>query len=653
MKITQLHEQEPDAKELSRILQYFPLAISQASYYILETKISIADYIKKFQEKRQILWKFEIPPQDYYKTVQVTWNITLETIIEREESCTPYILPLMQFCSFMGPHNIPRALVLQNWMQQKDKTESSFFKLNRALGLLDRYSMITLNKTSVNIHALVQTVIRDTVPPKEQVQLLTETVSFLETYQLEKENVPIFSYWDRKPLTNKRLYNLLPHVNILVSHLENVKMPSEAAKLLTTVGSFSYHQGNLKLAEETFSRALSLEFNQGRSRMLGLVYLGLGDIKQAIPHIQKSGDTDSLIQLLMTSRDFDNAELLLKDQIKKLKNGPKVLGQTAVEYFLGYTLKRLGWVLLANNKDPKEAIEHLKEAKKMFDIIDGPNNGSSADTHMLTAQAYQKINDFGQAIVHLELARAYYESAIDKEHPDTIHKHLIVCLKSLGQLYLKEDLPKAESCLNHVLQIAGIKYGQTSAQTLEISQEIASIYYSASRVDQAIHVYESITKKWSSCQTAFHNLGCLHQIKGFPDKAETNFLIALSLNPHSGIYTEYANFLSQRGRNTEAIPYLLQALDLESDSKGLMYGMIEMMSLPQEFHEIIMTKGTIQFDARQFAYYLLIKTYLNEKQDSKAKELYPKFEKEVQAIGGESHTFLLKHAYDALTPTKD
>ena len=100
------------------------MAVAQAAAYIQQTKISADEYIKRFNEKSQKLFGYQQTTDEFSKTVNITWEISMEKIDEKEKERAetlkmPYPLatPLMDLCAYFDSRDIPTSVLLE-WIKQ-------------------------------------------------------------------------------------------------------------------------------------------------------------------------------------------------------------------------------------------------------------------------------------------------------------------------------------------------------------------------------------------------------------------------------------------------------------------------------------------------------------------------------------------------------
>jgi hypothetical protein len=155
--------QEKKILQFAITLQFFPLALQQAVAYIkqmdkelkyFEQKFGITHYLKKYEEKARELLNFDFPEDNnncYTKTTFITWEVTLEKI--KQNKYGQQALEVLETIAYFAPDNIPINIFLE---LVKGDTE----KLGSILQLPTQYSMYKLEPGIINIHRLVQQILR-------------------------------------------------------------------------------------------------------------------------------------------------------------------------------------------------------------------------------------------------------------------------------------------------------------------------------------------------------------------------------------------------------------------------------------------------------------------------------------------------------------
>ncbi|XP_058834904.1 uncharacterized protein LOC131692068 [Topomyia yanbarensis] len=153
--------QDEEIQKLVETLQLFPLAIQQAIAYIedqrvMEEEFSIGNYLEKYRQKQMDLLNCDLfvgIDNDYAKTTATTWNITIDTICDKQYG--KLAIKILDIIAYLSPENIGRDMFLSLADGDGDILKSS-------VRLLVKYSMINGQKkqTLLSIHRLVQDVIR-------------------------------------------------------------------------------------------------------------------------------------------------------------------------------------------------------------------------------------------------------------------------------------------------------------------------------------------------------------------------------------------------------------------------------------------------------------------------------------------------------------
>jgi RNase adaptor protein for sRNA GlmZ degradation len=150
--------------ELAKTLQCFPLALQQAVAYIkhkdeklknvAEKKFEIIDYLKMYEEKARKLLNYHFSEDSsncYIKTTFITWEVTLEKIKQNKHG--QLALEVLETIAYFASDNIPTKIFLE-------LVKGNIEKMGSILQLIARYSIVNLEKGILNIHRLVQQVIR-------------------------------------------------------------------------------------------------------------------------------------------------------------------------------------------------------------------------------------------------------------------------------------------------------------------------------------------------------------------------------------------------------------------------------------------------------------------------------------------------------------
>ncbi|KAF5675931.1 hypothetical protein FDENT_9649 [Fusarium denticulatum] len=251
------------AADLLRVLDYIPLAITQAAAYINRRapRISIKSYLDTFREsdkKKGSLLNRDAGDLRRYETVSnsvvTTWQVTFEQI--RHER--PSAAKLLSFMSFFNPQGIPEFVLNDYNADPTDEADRDVVRdsFEDDLDILRGYSLVSVTETGgvCEMHALVQFCTRFWISAAGNEgswrQLFIRSVS---------RHFPdgTFETW---PICQM----LLPHVEPVFEKEPLLEGLLDWAYLLTNCARYMLTIGNYGVAENLSKKAVST-----RSKVLG------------------------------------------------------------------------------------------------------------------------------------------------------------------------------------------------------------------------------------------------------------------------------------------------------------------------------------------------------------------------------------------------
>ena len=159
------------AGELAVALGGLPLALEQASAYIVASGDSLAGYLASFRQRRaDLLSRGE--PTGYPRTVATTWALAFE----RLQHASPEAVGLLRLLAFCAPEAFPLGLLLQSRPGLAGQLGHEVVQVlaplledplaaKDAIVALRRYSLVTPTADgSVSVHRLVQAITVDQMP---------------------------------------------------------------------------------------------------------------------------------------------------------------------------------------------------------------------------------------------------------------------------------------------------------------------------------------------------------------------------------------------------------------------------------------------------------------------------------------------------------
>jgi len=145
-------------------LGFLPLALEQAAAYIKQAKCTITKYLLMLTqsgletfEERQAVPENYIKTNDFEKIVTATWNISFQALNYDGSR------QLLNLCAYMAPDRIPIAFFAEMREKLPSPIKEDLAKeitKNRIVGDLQIYSLVNGDADYINIHRLVQEVVR-------------------------------------------------------------------------------------------------------------------------------------------------------------------------------------------------------------------------------------------------------------------------------------------------------------------------------------------------------------------------------------------------------------------------------------------------------------------------------------------------------------
>jgi hypothetical protein len=161
---------ETTARKLAEELGYLPLALEQAASFIVEMRWSFAKYQEQFRDARlELLSERGEGGTRYPASVAKTWSITVEQL-------GPLARALLRIAAWFAPDAIPCEIfsadkeVLSEVLSEQAIVSN--LAIEKALGELDRFSLIRLAEKTVSVHRLLQAVEQNSIGEEERKQFL-------------------------------------------------------------------------------------------------------------------------------------------------------------------------------------------------------------------------------------------------------------------------------------------------------------------------------------------------------------------------------------------------------------------------------------------------------------------------------------------------
>lgn len=239
---------------LATRLEHLPLALVQATAFMLENTTTIDTYIQLLDESDSALVDrlsepFETVGRDSYTphAVTATWIISFEKI-ERQDAVASSVLSMT---SLLDRQAIPEVFVIDYLRHQRaaNTEDSNLAEVTKALGTLQAFSFISRGtNNTVDMHRLVQLVTRKWLVMRGRI-----AESAREALMVVSNVYPYGRFEDRE-----LCLQYLPHANAVLANVE-AKIEDEKlakASLHLNIGGLFLHQGRWSEAETLFVQAM-------------------------------------------------------------------------------------------------------------------------------------------------------------------------------------------------------------------------------------------------------------------------------------------------------------------------------------------------------------------------------------------------------------
>ncbi|MGW4647643.1 tetratricopeptide repeat protein [Kitasatospora sp. NPDC004289] len=215
-------QEEWHAGKLAGELGDLPLALEQAGAYLNQTTMGVAAYRSRL---RDFLREVPLDLTGPERSVHGVWSLTLDAL----EGASPLSVELLHTLAWLGPDGFPRELL--------DGLAPDPVQVTTALSLLSAYSMVTLSRTEVTVHRLVQEVLRDRATREAAAPTTADGPPPAPRGREEAERVLLEAVYPDGPEEGPdriRLSRLAPHVIALSTTDPGTHRPGHARLLSDT-----------------------------------------------------------------------------------------------------------------------------------------------------------------------------------------------------------------------------------------------------------------------------------------------------------------------------------------------------------------------------------------------------------------------------------
>ncbi len=433
------------AERIVEEMDGLPLALVQAGAYIVETACTLEDYLNLYEtHHKELLARHSRLMLDYPKTVATTWSLSFQQI----EQQSPAAADLLRLCAFLAPDAIPEELLMRGVTEAGADSATAagdLFKLNEALGVLIRYSLVQREENThvLSIHRLVQTVLKDDMDQETQRTWAECTVQTINAVFPETSS----------GIGEKQQYFLqyyLPHVQVCATLIAQYHLHSqEASHLLYQAGAFLYAHGFYHQSQAFHQQALDI-----RKLVYGSEH----------PTIAESLTALALLENIMG--DFEQEERFYQQalDIREKTLGPDNPDTTRSRNNLGVSYRNQGKY--------EQAELLLQQALSISERLQGSEHLDTLNYVINLAKLYSEQHKYEQAELLLKRALTTSERILEPGHPFIAHN-----LNLLARLsYEQGNYEHAEQLWKQSLAILEKAFGSDHPACAERLNDLATLY---------------------------------------------------------------------------------------------------------------------------------------------------------------------------------
>ncbi|KAL5316295.1 hypothetical protein ACEPPN_015340 [Leptodophora sp. 'Broadleaf-Isolate-01'] len=532
----------PDAMELAKELDGFPLALATAGAYLNQTARSFSDYLRLYKESWARLMETSPELSSYEdRTLYSTWRISFDNVRQRN----PLSANLLRLWAYFDNQDLWLELLQHGecdspeWLRELTKDELSFDGAVRALSNYGLVEVATSSQESTeskgyNIHGCVHSWTIHALNQEWDYDLASLAVKFVGAHVPEETD-------DQQWTIQRRL---LPHAaRCSYMFANSLVVDDELADDCHNLGYLYADQGKLDLAEQMYQRALqskekawgpehtstldtvnnlaALYENQGKLDLAERMYQRAlqGKEKAWGPNHTSTLDTvNNLAALYADQGKLDLAEQMYQRALQGYEKawGPEHTSTLDTVNNLGNLYENQGKLDLAERMYQRA----LQGKEKAW----GPEHTSTLDTVNNLGILYKNQGKLDEAEQMYQRAVQGYEKAWGPEHTSTLST-----VNNLAVLYANQGkLDEAERMYQRALQGKEKAWGPEHTSTLDTVSNLGILYKNQGKLDEAEQMYQralqGYEKAWgpehTSTLNTINNLGILYKNQGKLDEAE-------------------------------------------------------------------------------------------------------------------------------------
>ena len=482
--------------QLLEELNFLPLAISQAAFYICRHNGTVTRYLE-LMHKTENDW-MRLASRDFHDStryrklpnaVTTTWLISYNQIRDSD----PFAADLLNFISFLEPKAIPRSILPTPGLDSEEE-------MDFAIGTLCSYGFLIRrsDEDMFDIHSLVQLSTRAWIAEDQKTQqIITTAVQHLNECFPSSTSIT----------HNRETWRThLPHAMSMIGREESKNL-NERYNLLLKIGSRLVADGRAKEAVAAFEDVYSWnrrtydEEHPGRlmsQHELARAYYSSRQTQKSIEmleyvvsvegRIYEKDDYDLLDSQYLLARAYQASGQIerateLLEYVVDIGKG--ALNEEDLDLLL-FQRKLAGLYRLKGRM--KEATELLEYVVNIHERTLEEENSRLLRCQYELALAYDSNGLLERAIPLMEHVATIRERTLDEENP-----HRLEAQCELAKMYRSHgQVERAIELLENVVTVRSRTHGEEDSFLLAYQYELAQTYRSDEKFDKAIKLFEHV-----------------------------------------------------------------------------------------------------------------------------------------------------------------
>lgn len=449
---------QPDADAVAAELGDLPLALSQAAAYVARNRTDWKSYRALLRAAPARLLGLH-QPGDYPGTAAATLTLSLERVAEQQ----PESADLLRLISFLDPERIPRDLlyVAPTAVDADDLPDGvrvlveDRVTYDQAVGALAGYALVEAAPETIQVHRLVQTIVKDSIPAAQLPGWVGAAGRLLAARFPERSRIP--ENWQECAL-------LLPHVAAVAGPSRtHSAAPVPISALCRRAADYLIVRGQHREALELLGPALALcqeAFGRGS--------------EEYAQTLTSQGEAECYLGRHLQAVDTGRAALAVLEGLA----GPESSSVVPTLRLLGRALTEAG--------EPVEAVDVLERASRICLSEFGDRDARTAEVLARLAYARWRGGDPDEArSTYNRAAKVWRAAGTAPDREQTVARRWLACvLADLG------EWADARAEVEDAIRLARELYGPEHVETVRAEGTLGMVLAGTGQLFEAERLQE-------------------------------------------------------------------------------------------------------------------------------------------------------------------